>query len=522
KSCAKVWVAAQPPSDLRPQPPHIDQLESEKLAWTRDLPLIGKKAPELHLQDSVVDQSGAAAEQSTKKSRTQSQARFDLCGLVVPPDAIIDTHLGLHHHGEEPERAGYTVGELFHLARSSVPSQRRLALATIATSLAQTRRGLHVPSLAPPSFPSLIYGLLSSHNIETYMSEGAGESGGGGGKGGVAFLLRWCLDEAVSSLTSVGAAAATVDINGHAVGVSLGLTVECIRGLTNLLCDSYGEASLNNAFEWASTLITFKSISLKPSEKADLFNAQTHGLMYSTTDNKPDSDPEEDHSRLMALDPIYFLFTQGQLAQRLSWLLDNRSGMAGIRLPADAAGLWLPALLIRGVRHSSTLAYSVNDFQLVERCCSYLITSTTDMMDAGNLESLVTSLPTALPLKLAIKLQLEALRCLSTCLDSRIGGPDCIPRHALITLKAHFPLLIRSCMKVHICYTSRFVEKTDRIDHSLQGTEQFLLPLLGAWLQYFFCAIGELFDANRNLSDKSLHQLFDQLLGLGFNLLNHF
>ncbi|KAA3674502.1 uncharacterized protein DEA37_0014107 [Paragonimus westermani] len=343
KSCAKVWVAAQPPSDLRPQPPHNDQLESEKLPFIRDLPLIGKKAPELHLQDSAADQSGAAAEQSTKKSRTQSQARFDLCGLVVPPGAIIYTHLGLHHHGKEPERAGYTVGELFHLACSSVPSQRRLALATIATSLAQTRRGLHVPSLAPPSFPSLIYGLLSSHNIET-----------------------WCLDEAVSLLTSVGAAAATVDINGHAVGVSLGLAVECNRGLTNLLCDSYGEASLKNAFEWTSTLITFKSISLKPSEKADLFNEQTHGLIYSTTDNKPDSDPEEDHSRLMALDPISFLFTQGQLAQRLSWLLDNRSGMAGIRLPADAARLWLPALLIRGVRHSSTLAYSSSVLNILQ------------------------------------------------------------------------------------------------------------------------------------------------------------
>ncbi|KAF7232386.1 hypothetical protein EG68_05523 [Paragonimus skrjabini miyazakii] len=589
KSCTKATStrgAAQHPTDLRSQPPHTDQLEYEKLAWTRDLPPVGKKAPELHLQDSGADQSGTTVEQPTEKPSTKCQARFDLCGLVVPPDAIIDTHLGLHHHGEEPERAGYTVGELFHLARSSVPSQRRLALATIATSLAQTRRGLHIPSLAPPSFPSLIYGLLSSHDIEAHESEDAGESGGGGGKGGVAFLLRWCLDEAVSSLTSVGSAAAAVDTNGHAVGVSLGLAVECIRGLTNLLCDSYGEASLNSAFEWASTLLTFKSISLKPSDRANLFNAQIHGLIYSTTDNKPDSDPEEDHSKLMALDPISFLFTQGQLAQRLSWLLDDRSGMAGIRLPADAAGLWLPALLIRGVRHSSTVAYSifripglfrvlvtnhlpvcdlssedvklepilirpsllsqttgvplpsvlqlcrltmetnvsirlalVNDFQLVERCCSYLMTSTTDMTDAGNLESLVTSLPTVLPLKLAIKLQLEALRCLSTCIDIRTGGFDCIPRHALDTLRTHFPSLMRSCMKVQLCYASHFVGKTNR---SLQGTEQLLLPLLGAWLHFLSCGIGELLDATRNLPYDPLHQSFDQLLGLGFSLLDHF
>ena len=30
---------------------------------------------------------------------------------------------GLHHHGEEPARAGYTVAELLTLARSSHPRQ---------------------------------------------------------------------------------------------------------------------------------------------------------------------------------------------------------------------------------------------------------------------------------------------------------------------------------------------------------------------------------------------------------------
>lgn len=35
--------------------------------------------------------------------RNTHQARFDLSGLVVPPEADVDTYLGLHHHGEEPE-----------------------------------------------------------------------------------------------------------------------------------------------------------------------------------------------------------------------------------------------------------------------------------------------------------------------------------------------------------------------------------------------------------------------------------
>jgi hypothetical protein len=41
----------------------------------------------------------------------------------------------LHHHGEEPERPGYTLQELLKISRSSVLQQRVLALTTLANIL---------------------------------------------------------------------------------------------------------------------------------------------------------------------------------------------------------------------------------------------------------------------------------------------------------------------------------------------------------------------------------------------------
>ncbi|VDQ13038.1 unnamed protein product [Trichobilharzia regenti] len=129
---------------------------------------------------------------------------------------------------------------MFHLCRSSVPAQRRLALSMLASALAQTRLGKHISYLAPIDSPSLITCLLSS---KTSLSENSTEvtrSSSSGGSGGILFLLRWCLDEAVSTLTSTNA----VGGDNETCGASLTLVVECIRCLANLICDTQGEVGL--------------------------------------------------------------------------------------------------------------------------------------------------------------------------------------------------------------------------------------------------------------------------------------
>ena len=68
----------------RVQPPHgwvhMDALEKEKMEWMMDVsrPL---SCPALDKVD----------------------ARFSLEGVVIPRGADLPSHLGLHHHGDEPE-----------------------------------------------------------------------------------------------------------------------------------------------------------------------------------------------------------------------------------------------------------------------------------------------------------------------------------------------------------------------------------------------------------------------------------
>ncbi|KAL5105177.1 RNA polymerase II-associated protein 1 [Taenia crassiceps] len=394
-----------------PSVPHMDVVEPEKLAWMQDLPH-STKAP----TEGV-------------KSTKACNARFDLEGRVVPPDADIPTHLGLHHHGDEPERGGYTIGELFHLASSSQPVQRRIALSSLATALAASRRGHHAALLQTPS-------LLSSLLLTRPT--------------GICFLLRWALDQCVSEATRASAA-----VSGG--GISIALIGECFRALNNLLVDEKGEALLDEAFDWSSECR--KSIvNLSPSTMTGRPYKFRLEVATSATVND-ESDEKPDHLEKMAADPVGCLFAQTNLAARIGWMLSPGPALC---LPPDTVAHTLPALLITAARHSTTLALLVyktphliasltehflplewndldtpqphggqlstaygvplprvlklmrvlaqrstnlrlmlvNDWRLVERCIAYLL-----------------RFPTALPPEFGVLLQLESLRCLSVCLE---------------------------------------------------------------------------------------------------------
>jgi hypothetical protein len=59
-----------------------------------------------------------------------------LPGFLLPyADDEVNVTQALHHHGEEPERPGYTLQELLKLSRSSVLQQRVVALTTLANIL---------------------------------------------------------------------------------------------------------------------------------------------------------------------------------------------------------------------------------------------------------------------------------------------------------------------------------------------------------------------------------------------------
>jgi hypothetical protein len=66
-----------------------------------------------------------------------SAIRFDFRGALLPPRTAraVPVSAGLHHHGDAPEAAGYTIPELARLARSSFPAQRCIAYQTLGRIL---------------------------------------------------------------------------------------------------------------------------------------------------------------------------------------------------------------------------------------------------------------------------------------------------------------------------------------------------------------------------------------------------
>uniref|UniRef100_A0A1B6CGL5 RNA polymerase II-associated protein 1 n=1 Tax=Clastoptera arizonana TaxID=38151 RepID=A0A1B6CGL5_9HEMI len=100
--------ANNPTMNLVNKWPHMDIVEPEKLKWMEELP--PPKPP---------------------PAGVPYNARFSFDGTLLPYIEEIPQD-GLYHHGEEPERPGYTLQELLQLSRSSVLQQRITSINTLA------------------------------------------------------------------------------------------------------------------------------------------------------------------------------------------------------------------------------------------------------------------------------------------------------------------------------------------------------------------------------------------------------
>uniref|UniRef100_A0A8C2TWH4 RNA polymerase II associated protein 1 n=1 Tax=Coturnix japonica TaxID=93934 RepID=A0A8C2TWH4_COTJA len=200
---------------------HMDNVEFEKLEWMKDLP-----SPR------------------QKKTKKGMQARFSLKGDLIPADADLPTHLGLHHHGEEAERAGYSLQELFHLSRSQLIQQRTLALQVLGRI---ARAGEFASSLKG----SVLRLLLDA---------------------GFLFLLRFSLDDTVDNVmaASVGA-------------------------LRALLVSSDDEKYLDWTFSWYQGMAAFPFVpnneeEEEEEEEEELTEAEKSQNKKQKDENKPDAD----------------------------------------------------------------------------------------------------------------------------------------------------------------------------------------------------------------------------------------
>lgn len=114
---------------------HMDAVEPEKLKWMEDLP----------------------AEKTDQPAPNEPyNARFDFNGVLLAyKDENVTLEKGLHHHGEEPERPGYSLQELLQLSRSSAQQQRCTALTTLANIVEKSRKGWYDKALQPPPLTAL-------------------------------------------------------------------------------------------------------------------------------------------------------------------------------------------------------------------------------------------------------------------------------------------------------------------------------------------------------------------------------
>nr|XP_046913711.1 LOW QUALITY PROTEIN: uncharacterized protein LOC124494566 [Dermatophagoides farinae] len=109
---------------------HMDVIEKEKLEWIGDL------------------HSGENSQEHNQKSKNPDSfaARFDFEGILLTDghEEESDTiHQGLHHHGDEPERPGYTINELFTYLQSSFSSQKQIGLKVFEKIVTKAYQGFY-------------------------------------------------------------------------------------------------------------------------------------------------------------------------------------------------------------------------------------------------------------------------------------------------------------------------------------------------------------------------------------------
>ncbi|XP_062253047.1 RNA polymerase II-associated protein 1 [Platichthys flesus] len=296
---------------------HMDKLEPEKLEWMRDLPAPRRRG-----------------------TRKEMQARFDFAGSLIPPTEDLPTHLGLHHHGEEPERAGYSLQELFLLSRSQVIQQRSLALGTLANILSKACAG---------KYQSVLKGSVTSTLLDA----------------GLLFLLRFALDDSVEGVMSAA-----------------------VHALKTLLVCAEDEECLDSTFSWFRGLASFP---LLPSaqEEQDEEDEVLDEIMKTTAKEKEERKTDHDVARQDVIKGLLKM----KLLPRLRYILE-------VFRPSPRVVQDVLSILTRIARHSSSSATQVLDCpRLMETVMSeFLPTSWT--APSSPLPPSVYGLPQASAMKL--------------------------------------------------------------------------------------------------------------------------
>ncbi|KAK5857440.1 hypothetical protein PBY51_010688 [Eleginops maclovinus] len=291
----EVEMEGEEEEEVQPQPPpavreedlllkpqknwvHMDKLEPEKLEWMKDMP--------------------APRGKGTKKAM---QARFDFAGTLIPPMQDLPTHLGLHHHGEEPERAGYSLQELFLLSRSQLIQQRSLAISTLANILSKARAGEYLSVLKD----SVVSTLLDA---------------------GLLFLLRFALDDGVEGVMSAA-----------------------VHALKALLVCAEDEECLDCTFSWFRGLASFPLLPSTQEEEEEEDEGLPENMKFTAKERE---ERKSDHD--VARQDVVKGLLKMKLLPRLRYILE-------VVRPSPPVVQNVLQILTRIARHSSSSATKLLD-----------------------------------------------------------------------------------------------------------------------------------------------------------------
>uniref|UniRef100_A0AAY4C649 RNA polymerase II associated protein 1 n=1 Tax=Denticeps clupeoides TaxID=299321 RepID=A0AAY4C649_9TELE len=255
---------------------HMDKLEPDKLEWTRDLP-------------------------RRKGAKKTMQARFGFDGTLIPPSEDLPTHLGLHHHGEDPELAGYSLQELFLLSRSQVTQQRVLALSILANIITKAHAGAFASDLKG----SILLTLLDA---------------------GLLFLLRFSLDDSVEGVMSAA-----------------------IQAMRALLVSPGDEDALNTTFPWFLGMYCFPLLPTTKEEEDE----EDEGIGEFTKETANEKEERKSDHDVARQDMVKGLLKM-KLLPRLRYILE-------VVRPSPRVVLDMLELLVRIARHSTSTATQILD-----------------------------------------------------------------------------------------------------------------------------------------------------------------
>ncbi|KAK1968374.1 hypothetical protein LY78DRAFT_433911 [Colletotrichum sublineola] len=125
-----------------------------------------------------------------------SALRFDFKGGLIPPklSRAIPVSKGLHHHGQAPEAAGYTIEELSIYARSAVPAQRCIAFQTLGRILYRLGKG-EWGNGEEDSLARGIWSSIQEGRVLESLSEAAIVEGGHRGSRAYATEALWLFEK---------------------------------------------------------------------------------------------------------------------------------------------------------------------------------------------------------------------------------------------------------------------------------------------------------------------------------------